>query len=98
MIDTHYRCNTRCASSRFDPSRPGRPRRRRINRPLAIESLECRCCLSLAPGLASAAINLPVDPNVGLPGQLTGVGDTELYHVSVDADGILVAQVARPGP
>ncbi len=97
MIDTHDRWNTRRSSSRFDRSRPGRPRRRRIDCPLAIESLECRCCLSLAPGLASAAINLPVDPNVGLAGQLTGVGATELYHIRVDADGILVAQVHAPG-
>ena len=41
---------------------------------------------------ASAAINLPLDPNLDRAGQLPGVAATDLYHVSVDAE----AAAARP--
>jgi hypothetical protein len=62
-------------------------------RALAIEELECRRCPSAAPGLLAAAISLPTDPNAGLTGNLSSAGSTELYHVPVDADGLLTAQV-----
>ena len=63
----------------------------------ASRSWKLRSCPSSAAGLAAAAIDLPVDPNVSRAGQLQGVGATDLYHVSVDADGLLVAQVHAPG-
>ena len=87
----------RSGSRRFFSQGPRRPRSPRAGRLLAIEELECRRCPSAAAGLAAAAINLPVDPNVGLGGQLQGTGSTELYHVSVNADGLLVAQVHALG-
>ncbi len=75
---------------------PKRQRTRAVNS-LAIEELECRRCLSTAAGLLSAAVNLPIDPNVGLTGRLPGVGSTELYRVSVNVNGLLTAQVQPLG-
>ncbi|MGP0062493.1 MAG: FG-GAP repeat domain-containing protein [Isosphaeraceae bacterium] len=75
------------------PRGQGRSRNPRAGRCLVIEELECRRCPSVAPGLAAAAINLPLDPNTTIGGQLQGVGTSELYHVSVDANGLLAAQV-----
>jgi hypothetical protein len=58
-----------------------------------MEVLESRRC----PSLASAAVSLPVDPNIGLTGQLQGVGSTGLFHVPVDVDGLLTAQLQPLG-
>ena len=55
--------------------------------PIRFEELERRRCPSSAPGLTSAAVELPIDPNVSRVSQLGGNGSIDLYQVNVDTDG-----------
>jgi len=97
MMTLDYRADRRSNPRRLFRRSRKRPRPTRSGSPFLIEELELRSCPSLAPGLASAAIDLPVDPNVSRVSQLQEIGATDLYQVSVDADGLFVAQVHAQG-
>jgi len=97
MIPALHHCDTRrgeCPRQRRTVRRPWPPH---ALRPLAFEELEYRRCPSAAAGLAAAAQNLPVDPNISRAGQLQGAGAIELYQVPIDASGLLTAQVHAQG-
>ena len=64
---------------------------------LSIEILESRRCPAPAAGLLAAASNLPIDPNAGVTGALAASGSTALYHVAVDANGLLTALLHPTG-
>ena len=96
---TTFHCQPQKRNDRrrlFAPAR-NRVRPARSNYPVRLEELERRLCPSSAPGLASAAVILPVDPNVSRLGQLAGNGAVELFQVNVDTDGLFVANVHATG-
>ncbi len=97
MPSIHRSSDGRDAPRRLVARRRDLARRSLAGHCIVIEELESRRCPSVAPGLAAAAIDLPSDPNSTVAGQLLGVGSTELYHVSVGDDGLLVAQVDALG-
>ena len=99
MTTFHYRPDERHKPRRHLSAEPEtRAAERGRATPSPIEELERRRCPSPAPGLAAAAIDLPVDPNVSrVESARRAIGAIDLYQVNVDTDGLFVAQVQAQG-
>ena len=99
MTTFHYRPDGR------DDRRPRclletgtRPRRSRPGYSLLIEELECRRCPSSAAGPRRGGHRPPRRPQrQPRESAQTAVGAIDLYQVSVDTDGLFVAQVQAAG-
>ncbi len=97
MTACHDRPDRRSSTPRLCPWSRQRARKARSGNPNLIEELERRSCPSSTAGLAAAAIDLPIDPNVSRTSQLQGIGAIDLYQVNIDADGLFAAQVHPEG-
>ncbi|MDR3636419.1 MAG: FG-GAP-like repeat-containing protein [Isosphaeraceae bacterium] len=62
-----------------------------------IERLEDRCVLSASDPLSQPSIALGTDPNISVPGLIAQTGGQDLYRFTLDADGLLTAQVNPAG-